>query len=1454
MSNQGFFGEYNNIYFLTEGGTIRQLCDRAHRKRPVYFSEGDLEDLADEPRKPSDLSFRHTMADGFPDDKTRLPSKDDTRAIEIAGRHFRVTRQAHTQAPAGFGLGLKYQVVAPQDDRTAVLLTLKLPDKVRYSLHWNPITSEGTSFTLPEKMAVTIFTHLSWRFENGSFVVETESEEGEVTFLVESFFEPIRLQQTVILTVKGRERDALIVRAACCGGFVPCFVLDNTLQDVNKEELTALLRDVPCRLILSIGLPSAQALETSQRQVVELDGEANLSEKVAQLLAQQPASQKIIAPDLQDAYGPALLLAIRHNASLRFQKELPNQIHLEDSDGCCLQEWLLSDLLGVALDSPTVREEAAPTQKNYKEIVVCESTIADLMVCQGIGYSDLVGCPIAFLPQIDESNTIHEFPDGATGIHVLETKTDQAVPHTLRTPDADIITIFTRHLPLHLTPIPNIQPDISRLHWVDRFTLAHLPGQIASQLVPRLLKEQLSEAPAVPFAVIFDALGQVVDTEGNVYADELASGLSHPIVLPKRVAQREILREILQRLEIDLLLLITHGSANHIEDGLGDIISNSEISNWEILGSPIVFNNSCTSWATTGQAFLSSGARAFIGTLWPIANEIAAKIAAKIGKRLNTGEEKDLSRLLVDAVRGVTSTYPNGKETAVAYIYVGLPGTHLLTRPAISNEETVALLAKTFQVLYKILNEIAIEGRPDLAVAIQQSVSESLRKRFMSLLVPGELPLHLPYIQQFSILDIDFLLASNNFKFGKSILNRLPHEYQLSIIKQMDEYLHQAIYELVTWDDRHDKHLGRTEEWRKSISEQMMEIPVEVLGERGFIQFAAKMVLDDILPFVTILVNLQKEELARWWFNMAAKLVTTPDDLQPDGVVTDEALIRRIREGIREKLRSFYSESDDSDNEVWLDHLEMAVNKSDLANRFGAACLHLKDYERATAFFGAACDLAEPGSVFFANATSNLASTLKQVNRYEESIIEYQKALIEQEQLQDYRNAVITVANMFRSAARARRKIDEVIMQKALAWADALPVSADRIKCRCDLLGASACYYASLDKHEKAAAACENISHYLQEPFPTPDVAVHLNESVDLYYEKKKYSEAATQACINAASLEASNLLNVATRTYGFAGECALQAYGVSHRKTFLSLFLECSQEVGGALRSSPNLFKELELGGWTETTWENTLSLWQQLADKNERVLALQAYKSVKAWEPHRKDNIWELLANAYHLRNMEAVQSLAVNGALQRRANLSIGMDMQIAVDRTTARRDLVIGAERATLAPDIVYGYQPLYDSTSRSLLHEGNVEFVAGGAVYTLRDGESITIREEDVQVLKTDGQGTFLYQEVWGSRLIPYELSIDLAQGLIPLELELDTLFGSTPRGNIRFDRSGCRITIKSGDDDEKVQNQTWLAEVRLIFRKVPGMESIFCDPSRPFVKEVPFNLYSVFLHLLRSEE
>lgn len=828
-TREGYFGEYNHIYFLWGPHGLGALCDRARRKAPVVFEEQELIDVGEEHREPAKLFFGGEMPGWSGDEEERSPSATAFRVQEVAGRTFTLTRKAHVYRPGGFGRGLYYQVLAPTAGRVAVLLTVELPPRVRYSVRLRRTSQSGDTLHLEQGIDVTLMTSVAWRIEDDAVVVETGEAEGSATFLVESFSTGGALSDYVVVAMQGHERAALLARVACGGGFVPCFVVGGGAGG-TVEAVRSLLADGSSPVVVAVGLPSDHPVRRLPYPVVSCPSALNSSKQASEALGRSVPDLTITTPDRHEAYGPALYLAVTLDANLTLDPEAVDVVTLSDTQGTPARRWLLSDLIGTTLGRADNRRDALDGRR---EVAICESTLADLLVCQAVGYAEYRLCDIAFLPPIQDSLVEPSLGTGATTIERLEADSAEAVPMRLRTMSAEVLTVFTRRLPLHMTPIPGSKGR----HWRDRHEIAHLPRQIASVLVPGAGRAEADEPPPVSFGVIFDALGAVVATESEAYVAQLAEGLSVPVVLSGLRAQQEALQEVLQRLDTDLVVLIAHGERDHIVDAVNGLIPAALIQTWRLRGRPLIFNNSCTSWTSTGEAFLRAGAGGMIATLWPVPNDVAAEIGAGLARRLHSEERGDVTGLLGTALNDVVLTRTDGVSTAAAYIYVGLPGSQISTRRPVGTDETLALLTAAFNALYGCLEGIVQAGKPELAAIIHPGLVSPLRKRVAALVVPGEVPPHLPWpMSVFSALDFDFVRDMAELALRREMLQALPHESQRHVVHQMSAILHDAVNQLATWEERHARHLGQSTEDRP---DSMESIPARALGEAGFLLLAA---------------------------------------------------------------------------------------------------------------------------------------------------------------------------------------------------------------------------------------------------------------------------------------------------------------------------------------------------------------------------------------------------------------------------------------------------------------------------------------------------------------------------------------------------------------------------------------------------------------------------------------
>lgn len=84
------------------------------------------------------------------------------------------------------------------------------------------------------------------------------------------------------------------------------------------------------------------------------------------------------------------------------------------------------------------------------------------------------------------------------------------------------------------------------------------------------------------------------------------------------------------------------------------------------MGTPIVFNNSCESWLEMAKNFLQCGARAYIGTLWSVKNNVAKESAESFySKTLEHG------LTLAESIRDVNTQITDQRDKNI-YIYWGV--------------------------------------------------------------------------------------------------------------------------------------------------------------------------------------------------------------------------------------------------------------------------------------------------------------------------------------------------------------------------------------------------------------------------------------------------------------------------------------------------------------------------------------------------------------------------------------------------------------------------------------------------------------------------------------------------------------------------------------------------------------------------------------------------------------
>jgi hypothetical protein len=276
---------------------------------------------------------------------------------------------------------------------------------------------------------------------------------------------------------------------------------------------------------------------------------------------------------------------------------------------------------------------------------------------------------------------------------------------------------------------------------------------------------------------------------------------------------------------------------------------------------------------------------------------------------------------------------------------------------------------------------------------------------------------------------------------------------------------------------------------------------------------------------------------------------------------------------------------------------------------------------------------------------------------------------------------------------------------------------------------------------------------------------VHLNEVVFFLDESGRYVDAVRQAKWNAEALEHAGFRDVAARTLIAACSSAGKLLQGPERDRYFLVYLDCSELLGARLRQLPGLREEL--ADWVEPTWRNSLGMWEHFAQAGQTRLAVRAYHCVKAWDPNAASADWDLLVNAYHPINIRALQSLASLGQLRRKATVLISSKDHVHISVVTERsaRDVASSAQN----PRSIYCLYPIESLQNPSSTTAATC-FVGGTAVFPLEEGAQVAVVGNWASGIATNNSGTFLYRDVWGSKLFPYKIDIAMEPGLVPIHM------------------------------------------------------------------------------------
>jgi tetratricopeptide (TPR) repeat protein len=256
-----------------------------------------------------------------------------------------------------------------------------------------------------------------------------------------------------------------------------------------------------------------------------------------------------------------------------------------------------------------------------------------------------------------------EDPVVADGIARMEAAVSAAVP------DEAVAAVGDRPLTVFTSGVPYTFVRKAGADWAEK-PIGHVAGD-ASLLVLTELCRPASVGDA-GFSLIFDP-GFFETTETRDVLAVLGTRASYPLVLRGDASSSMALLVMTPAMPLDVLFFNTHGSDKGIVLKDGELPAFKLQQRVRLASRPFVFNNSCVSWAGVGREFVRIGARGYVGTLWSVDAEMAARYARTVLDRM-TRDGWPVSR----AMRGTGVD----RATERAYIFVGTCGSRLSGMPA----------------------------------------------------------------------------------------------------------------------------------------------------------------------------------------------------------------------------------------------------------------------------------------------------------------------------------------------------------------------------------------------------------------------------------------------------------------------------------------------------------------------------------------------------------------------------------------------------------------------------------------------------------------------------------------------------------------------------------------------------------------------------------------------------
>jgi tetratricopeptide (TPR) repeat protein len=300
-------------------------------------------------------------------------------------------------------------------------------------------------------------------------------------------------------------------------------------------------------------------------------------------------------------------------------------------------------------------------------------------------------------------HSLTESPDIAGPLRAIEEAVNDAVPDAVVTAVGERdLTVFTRAVPYSF--VRKCGAD-----WTGK-TIGHVAGDPMLIVLTELLDTPATDT--IGFTLLFD-IGEFKTSETADVLRVLNDRPAIVLLLSKAAAAVLNLGRLGELLPIEFIHFNTHGNQQEI------VLADGNLPAWKLLRNvlpsrPFVFNNSCLSWVGVGREFIRAGARGYIGTLWPVDAEQAARLAKSVLER-TVQQGWSIARAIRQT--GVD------RHTDRAYIFAGTARARLATLSD-NRSRREALAQGIRQLLNALLRSLAqgSEGPPSMFIRPMQDL------------------------------------------------------------------------------------------------------------------------------------------------------------------------------------------------------------------------------------------------------------------------------------------------------------------------------------------------------------------------------------------------------------------------------------------------------------------------------------------------------------------------------------------------------------------------------------------------------------------------------------------------------------------------------------------------------------------------------------------------------------